>query len=86
MKKIFRLLNIFILLFAIVLRSCRTAYDVSDNLLRNFSNPKKVKNRIKDPIKPGVKLSALWIGHATVLIQMEDKVIITDPFLTDHIA
>ena len=66
--------------------SCRTAYDVTDNLLRNFDTPKKVKNRIKEPIKPGVQLSVLWIGHATVLIQMDDKVIITDPFLTDHIA
>ncbi len=72
--------------FVILLIGCRTAYDVSDNLLRNFSTPKKVKNRIKEPVKPGVKLSALWIGHATVLIQMDDKVIITDPFLTDHIA
>lgn len=65
---------------------CRTMYDVGDNLLRNFSTPAKVKNRIKDPIRPEVRLSALWIGHATVLLQMDDKVIMTDPFLTDHIA
>lgn len=74
------------LMMSVVISSCRVVYDVSDNLLRNFDTPAKVKNRIKEPIKPGVKLSALWIGHATVLIQMDDKVIITDPFLTDHIA
>lgn len=65
---------------------CRVMYDVGDNLLNNFSTPKKVKNKIKDPIKDGVKLSALWVGHATVLLQMDDRVILTDPFLTNHIA
>jgi N-acyl-phosphatidylethanolamine-hydrolysing phospholipase D len=29
------------------------------------------------------RLSVLWIGHATVLIQMDDKWILTDPFLVD---
>lgn len=83
-------IKIFIFLFSVFLivcfSGCRVLYDVSDNLLRNFKSPQKVKNRIKEPIKSGVKLSALWIGHATVLIQMDDRVIITDPFLTDHIA
>jgi N-acyl-phosphatidylethanolamine-hydrolysing phospholipase D len=29
------------------------------------------------------RLSVLWIGHATMLIQMDDKWILTDPFLVD---
>lgn len=33
-----------------------------------------------------MKLSALWVGHATILLQMGDKVILTDPFLTDFVA
>jgi N-acyl-phosphatidylethanolamine-hydrolysing phospholipase D len=84
LKNLFKI-SIFVTLI-FLFSGCRTAYDVGDNLLRNFSTPAKVKNRIKDPIRPGVRLSALWIGHATVLLQMDDKVIITDPFLTDHIA
>jgi L-ascorbate metabolism protein UlaG (beta-lactamase superfamily) len=48
-----------------------------------FEAPEPVKNKITDPVKPNVRLSALWIGHATVLLQMDDKVIITDPFLTE---
>ncbi len=51
-----------------------------------FSEPEKIPNKIKNPIKPGVRLSALWIGHATVLLQMDDKVIITDPFLTETVG
>lgn len=34
--------------------------------------------------RPDVRLSALWVGHATVLLQMDDRMILTDPFLTDH--
>lgn len=48
-----------------------------------FSSPKKVQNKIKYPINKNVRLSALWIGHSTLLLQMDDKVIITDPFLTE---
>ncbi|MCB0729309.1 MAG: MBL fold metallo-hydrolase, partial [Ignavibacteriae bacterium] len=82
-----RIIEIFLvaLLFSGI-SGCRVMYDVGDNLMRNFSTPAKIKNRIKDPIRPGVRLSALWIGHATVLLQMDDKVIMTDPFLTNHIA
>lgn len=29
------------------------------------------------------RLSVLWIGHATVLLQMDDKWILTDPFLVE---
>ena len=70
----------------VLISGCRTFYDVSDNIINNFSAPKKVKNKITDPVKDSVKLSALWIGHATVLIQIYDKVILTDPFLTNNIA
>ena len=65
---------------------CRTLYDFGDNVFSNFSAPLKVKNRITNPVKDSVRLSALWVGHATVLIQIYDKVILTDPFFTNNIA
>jgi N-acyl-phosphatidylethanolamine-hydrolysing phospholipase D len=75
------------MLFALVFVSgCRTFYDVSDNIFNNFSSPDKIKNRITNPLKDSVRLSALWVGHATVLIQIYDKVILTDPFFTNNIA
>lgn len=86
MRKNNCILIFLILSFLFYAGGCRVFYDVGDNLLRNFETPRKVKNRIKEPVKDGVMLSALWIGHATVLIQMDDKVILTDPFLTGHIA
>ncbi len=74
------------MLILLLINGCSVFYDIGDNVLKNFSSPEKVKNKIHDPIRKGVMLSALWVGHATVLIQMDDRVILTDPFLTDHVA
>ncbi|MCX6132874.1 MAG: MBL fold metallo-hydrolase [Ignavibacteriales bacterium] len=38
------------------------------------------------PVRNSVGLSVLWVGHATVLIQIHDKVIITDPVFTNTIG
>ncbi|MGB2868358.1 MAG: MBL fold metallo-hydrolase [Bacteroidota bacterium] len=38
------------------------------------------------PILPDVGLSVLWVGHATVLIQIHDKVFLTDPVFTNTIG
>jgi L-ascorbate metabolism protein UlaG (beta-lactamase superfamily) len=39
----------------------------------------KVPQRLSSPILADVGLSVLWIGHASVLIQIHDKVFLTDP-------
>jgi len=41
---------------------------------------------IATPVLPGAQLAVSWVGHATVLIQMHDKLIITDPFFTNTIG
>ncbi len=38
-----------------------------------------VATKIEHPILPHVGLSILWVGHATCLIQIGDKVFLTDP-------
>ncbi|MCX7877519.1 MAG: MBL fold metallo-hydrolase [Ignavibacteria bacterium] len=63
--------------------SCNIFYSSVRNIPVFFSSPEKVENKISDPVRKNVRLSALWIGHSTVLIQMDDKVIITDPLLTE---
>jgi N-acyl-phosphatidylethanolamine-hydrolysing phospholipase D len=40
------------------------------------------KQTITHPIRPDVGLSVLWIGHASVLIQIHDRVFLTDPVFT----
>lgn len=80
------IINRLILLFLIFLGGCQTFSDVGDNIAKNFSTPQKTAYNVKNPVKSGVRLSALWIGHASVLLQIYDKVIITDPLLTYNVA
>lgn len=73
-------------IIAIVFNSCNLLLVALRNIPVFFEAPKPVLNKIRDPIKPNVRLSVLWIGHATALIQMDDKVIITDPLLTETVG
>lgn len=38
------------------------------------------------PRSDDARLSVQWIGHATMLVQMDDKWILTDPFLVDRMT
>jgi N-acyl-phosphatidylethanolamine-hydrolysing phospholipase D len=44
--------------------------------------PRKIANKIRDPRRPEARLAVLWVGHATVLLQLDDIFIITDPVFT----
>jgi N-acyl-phosphatidylethanolamine-hydrolysing phospholipase D len=45
-----------------------------------------VNQKIEHPLVPSVGLSILWVGHATCLIQIADKVFLTDPVFTSSIG
>lgn len=46
-------------------------------------SPDTVAAKIEHPVFLQVGLSVLWIGHATCLIQIGDKVLLTDPIFTN---
>lgn len=75
-----------LIIWVIIFSSCNLFMVAVRNVPVFFESPEKVPNKITHPIKPDVHLSALWIGHSTVLIQMDDKEIITDPVLTETIG
>lgn len=75
-----------LILISIFISGCQTFLDVGDNMVRSFSKPEKPRISVEDPVKKNVILSALWIGHASFLIQIYDKVIIIDPLLTNNVA
>ena len=53
------------------------------NSFRNLPNsPDTVAAKNAHPIFQNIGLSVLWVGHATCLIQIGDKVFITDPIFT----
>lgn len=41
---------------------------------------------IAHPVLDNPPFAVAWVGHATVLMQIRDKVFITDPLFTDHIG
>jgi N-acyl-phosphatidylethanolamine-hydrolysing phospholipase D len=56
------------------------------NVATLFSDMKPVENKITHPVRPDARLAVLWVGHATCLIQMDDKFILTDPNLTNAVG
>jgi len=39
-----------------------------------------------DPSRGDARLAVLWVGHATVLIQIDDRLILTDPVFTEFVG
>jgi L-ascorbate metabolism protein UlaG (beta-lactamase superfamily) len=50
-----------------------------------FSSPRPV-TKAKSPVAADARLAVVWVGHSTVLIQLEDKVILTDPVFTSTVG
>ncbi|HKO49857.1 MAG TPA: MBL fold metallo-hydrolase [Polyangiaceae bacterium] len=57
-------------------------------LKRNLAAPpeRTVAHKLVDPKRPEARLSALWIGHATVLVQLDDRFVLTDPVFAHTLA
>jgi N-acyl-phosphatidylethanolamine-hydrolysing phospholipase D len=77
----------FIIILAMsVTSSCVPATILKRNVAALVSTPRAIPDRIKRPARTDVRLAALWVGHATVLIQLDDKLILTDPVLTQTVG
>ena len=50
-----------------------------------FDRPRPVK-KLTSAVDKSARLSVLWIGHATALIQIDDKLILTDPVFTTTVG
>jgi N-acyl-phosphatidylethanolamine-hydrolysing phospholipase D len=48
--------------------------------------PRPVPGKVRRPYRPDARLAVLWVGHATALIQMDDKLILTDPVFTTTVG
>jgi L-ascorbate metabolism protein UlaG (beta-lactamase superfamily) len=65
--------------------SCGFAWRV---LGRNLSAPpmKRVEHKVLDPRRADARLSLLWVGHATMLVQLDDVFVLTDPVFTNTLG
>jgi L-ascorbate metabolism protein UlaG (beta-lactamase superfamily) len=68
-----------------LLAGCFVGRALSRSTASLFASPRKV-TKLKDPIDKEARLAVLWIGHATALIQIDDKVILTDPVFTPTVG
>ena len=50
-----------------------------------FATPRPVK-KLTSPIDKNARLAVSWIGHATALVQIDDKLILTDPVFTTTVG
>jgi L-ascorbate metabolism protein UlaG (beta-lactamase superfamily) len=53
-------------------------------LERNLTAPaeSKLAHKLQDPVRTDARLAVLWIGHATLLVQLDDVFVLTDPVFT----
>jgi L-ascorbate metabolism protein UlaG (beta-lactamase superfamily) len=67
------------------LPGCRIWRATGRNFGALFSSPQEVK-RTHRPVAPDARLAVIWVGHATALVQIDDKVVLTDPVFTDTVG
>lgn len=79
-----RLLLLATLLGSLHLVGCNSLVSrfISRSIERLGAPVEPVLKKVTSPLRPDVGLSILWVGHATVLIQIHDKVFLTDPAFT----
>ncbi len=51
-----------------------------------FQSPDRVPERLRHVYLPGAPLAVTWVGHATAVIQIEDRVVVTDPVFTESVG
>lgn len=56
------------------------------NLATLGADTRPLPARVTAPERPEARLAALWVGHASVLVQLDDKFILTDPVFTDTVG
>lgn len=71
------------LVLVVLLAACVPATILRRNLSALVSVPTPPR---KSPCAPGHRIEATWVGHATVLLRLDDVAVVTDPVFTDTVA
>lgn len=74
------------LLLLLLLPGCLVGTILRRNLGALVTPPRTIDHRITTPRRPDVRLAVLWVGHATTLIQLDDRFILTDPVFTQTVG
>ena len=83
-------LKIIFLFIILISYSCTAVYSTANSAESSFTSlfksPLKLEKKVTNPKIDSAKLAVLWIGHATMLIQIDDKFVLTDPIFTETVA
>ncbi len=71
---------------AAVSSGCAVLPIVTRNLGNTFRTPDPVPHKVAHPVRKDARLAVLWVGHATCLVQMDDRFILTDPVFTTTVG
>lgn len=72
-------------LVALLTTGCAVSKILTKNVA-TYGEMQAVPHKLADPVLPDARLAVLWVGHATALVQMDDKVVLTDPVFTDTVG
>ena len=80
----FVLFSLIIFHCSLIITGCSSFFTrfITNSFWNLPSSPDTVAAKIAHPIFQNVGLSVLWVGHATCLIQIENKIFLTDPIFT----
>lgn len=73
------------LIAALALTGCRYGRATWRATGALFSKPREVA-KTHQPVTKDARLAVIWVGHATALVQIDDKVILTDPVFTNMVG
>jgi N-acyl-phosphatidylethanolamine-hydrolysing phospholipase D len=76
----------FLLPLVLAMTGCGFIGRVLQRSLAAPPEPARIENKIRDPRRPDARLSVLWIGHATALVQIDDAFVLTDPVFTRNVG
>jgi N-acyl-phosphatidylethanolamine-hydrolysing phospholipase D len=65
---------------------CAPATMIAGNAGAFFRDPAPVPEKIQRPYRADARLAVLWIGHASMLLQLDDKLVLTDPVFTETVG
>ena len=77
---------VYILLLLPMFESCSIFYEAIGNSVTVFESPNEVNNKPEHLFLDSASLAVTWIGHSSLLIQIDDKLILTDPIFTETIG
>jgi N-acyl-phosphatidylethanolamine-hydrolysing phospholipase D len=63
--------------------ACNRGYRILSRSVSSLTlEPRRVAARVRQPKLEHVRLAVLWVGHATALVQLDDRLLLTDPVFT----